>query len=719
MIPISATNVVALTAGLYHSLALKADCTVVGWGAGQSGDSYVQNYFYDQAKPSSRATNVLAIAAGKFHTLALKADGTVVGWGYNYHGQATGVPKTTTPPISSGLVSVSGETLSNMVAIAAGGNHSLALKADGSVVGWGYTVEGQSTIPSSANGAVAIAEGNSHCLALKPDGTVVGWGNNYYGQATGVATNSSPPYYASGIVIVSGQKLSNVVAIAAGDSHSLALKADGTVVGWGANGRGQTTIPASATNNVVAIAAGLAHSLALKADGTLVVWGYNLLRQTNTPANVTDLAAWGERPAGLWNIPSVSSPITAVASGSAHNVALTASGSVLAWGLNTWGEINVPLQAQSGVQAIGSGLGHNLALTANGSVLAWGLNDFGQTNVPTSAQSGVVAISVGGKHNLALRTNGTVVAWGLNGSGQTNVPPNLQGKVVAIGAGGEHSLALKADGAVVAWGGNTSGQTNVLPQAQSGVVAIAAGRYHNLALKSTGQVVAWGLNSSGQCDVPAEAQSGVVAVAAGYRQSLALMADGSVVRWGRNNSTIPASATNVVAIAAGDTHSLFLTASGAAGSAGSGGMESVRAQIPRGLPFFLRGGNDSVIAELGRVGPLQSTGTELSGAKALLAAVLELGMPYTLERDDVLHGFLYGSESLVDLDASRTFLEAENVRQQAAPDSPPVLLPDVAVLRYQRLADRLNLCLTNLAATGQPEIPRLVGHTYARARAGA
>ena len=283
MIPISATNVVALTAGLYHSLALKADCTVVGWGAGQSGDSYVQNYFYDQAKPSSRATNVLAIAAGKFHTLALKADGTVVGWGYNYHGQATGVPKTTTPPISSGLVSVSGETLSNMVAIAAGGNHSLALKADGSVVGWGYTVEGQSTIPSSANGAVAIAEGNSHCLALKPDGTVVGWGNNYYGQATGVATNSSPPYYASGIVIVSGQKLSNVVAIAAGDSHSLALKADGTVVGWGYSGY---ATPPAGLNNVVAVAVGGEHSLALKADGSVVGWGLNNYLQTTPPAGL-------------------------------------------------------------------------------------------------------------------------------------------------------------------------------------------------------------------------------------------------------------------------------------------------------------------------------------------------------------------------------------------------------------------------------------------------
>ena len=73
-----------------------------------------------------------------------------------------------------------------------------------------------------------------------------------------------------------------MVAIAAGDDYSLALKADGTVVGWGANNTGQTNIPAG-LSNVVAIAAGCNHSLALKADGTVVGWGDNGTGQTIIP----------------------------------------------------------------------------------------------------------------------------------------------------------------------------------------------------------------------------------------------------------------------------------------------------------------------------------------------------------------------------------------------------------------------------------------------------
>jgi hypothetical protein len=91
------------------------------------------------------------------------------------------------------------------VAIAAGGQHSLALKSDGTVAGWGYDYYGQVTPPAGLSGVAAIAAGVGHSLALKSDGTVVGWGDNMSGQAT-------PPEWLTG-----------VVAIAAGWKHSLAL----------------------------------------------------------------------------------------------------------------------------------------------------------------------------------------------------------------------------------------------------------------------------------------------------------------------------------------------------------------------------------------------------------------------------------------------------------------------------------------------------------------
>jgi hypothetical protein len=408
--------------------------------------------------------------------------------------------------------------------------------------------------------------------------------------------------------------------------------------------------------------------------------------------------------------------VTKIAAGFEHGLALKSNGTLVAWATNLVGyghsNTNIPASATN-VVAIAAGSYHSLALKADGSVVGWGNNPYGQTNIPASAASGVVAIAAGGAHSLALKADGSVVGWGWNIYGQTNIPASAT-SVVAIAGGGYHSLALKADGSVVGWGRGRHGQTNIPASATSGVVAIAAGEYHSLALKADGSVVGWGGwgEDYGQTTIPASATSGVVAIAAGYVHSLALKADGSVVVWGGNNHTlppIPASLTNVVAIAASYIHSLFLKTTGSSGSAGSEGLSFVRAEIPKRVGNFLVGANNTVLTNLDL--DLHASAADLSGAKALLTAVLELGMPYTLERDEVLHGFLYGSESLVDLDASRTFLQAENAKLLANPDAKPQALTEVAVLRYQRFAERLTARLNDLQATGQPEIPRLVGHT--------
>jgi hypothetical protein len=96
--------------------------------------------------------------------------------------------------------------LSNVVAIAAGAYHSLALQSKGTVVAWGLNSNGQTNIPSGLSTVVAVAGGNNHSLALQGNGTVVVWGDDNYGQ-----TN-----------VPSG--LSNVVAIAAGEYYTLAIK---------------------------------------------------------------------------------------------------------------------------------------------------------------------------------------------------------------------------------------------------------------------------------------------------------------------------------------------------------------------------------------------------------------------------------------------------------------------------------------------------------------
>jgi hypothetical protein len=269
----------------------------------------------------------------------------------------------------------------------------------------------------------------------------------------------------------------NVVAIAGGGVHSLALTNEGRVLGLGGTGEagfGEATIP-SELSNVVAVAAGGMHSLALKADGTVVGWGAG--------TNNTGIDPYF----GQAMVPANATNVVAIAAGYLNSLALTAEGRVVGWGVySDWGYFPVAVpNGLSNVVAIATGLTHGQALTARGVVFGWGSNSHGQTDTP-SGLSNVVAIAAGWSHTLALTSDGRVVAWGNGGRGETNIPSGLS-NVVAIAAGGSHSLALTLEGRVVGWGVYDINQQLIpvtIPDGLSNVVAIAAGDNHSLALKS-------------------------------------------------------------------------------------------------------------------------------------------------------------------------------------------------------------------------------------------
>lgn len=522
--------------------------------------------FADAAQIKSGSREFVQIAAGGDHALALKADGTVVAWGDNSHGQ-TNIPA----------------GLSDVVLIAAGAYHSLALKADGTVVGWGRNVEGQISVLDGLTGVKSIAAGVVHSFALKTDGTVVAWGGNSFGvrnvptELTDVVSIAALAYNSvalksDGTVVAWGRNidgqtnvggLEDVVSIAAGPQsyHSLALKADGTVVAWGANNDGSTIIPLE-LSNAVAVAAGLHHSLALRSDGTVVAWGRNNDGQSTVPPGLSD--------------------VVSIAAGVHFSLALKADGTVVAWGNITYGQTTVPAAFSLPVKGdrIAALSAHSLALLSDGTVVGWGRNSEGQINVPAGL-AGVVEIAAGTYHSLALKADGTVVGWGDNYYGQATPPVELTG-VVEIAGGSYHSLALKADGTVVGWGINSDGQ-RVAPVELDDVVSIAAGRSHSLALKSDGTVVGWGSNDFGEA-TPSVELTGVVAIAAAEDHSLALKADGTVVGWGYKNwgqITVPAELTGVVAIATAVNHSLALKADGTVVAWGSN--SDGQTSVPAGL----------------------------------------------------------------------------------------------------------------------------------------
>ena len=253
--------------------------------------------------------------------------------------------------------------LTNAVAIAAGWQHSVALRSNGTVVAWGRNDYGMCNVPPGLTNVVAIGAGMEHSMALTADGTVVTWGWDYYQQC------DVPP------------GLTGVIAISAGGDHSLALRADGIVVAWGRNSEGQCNVPPDLTN-AVAVAGGFQHSFAIRADGTVAAWGSDSSGQTQVPVGLSNIIAIATSSASLWA------------------VCLTANGTVVSWNAKP----PVPPDWTNAV-AVGAGPGWGLEVRADGAVSAWWGGDVvSGADVPTDLPR-ASAVSAGMGHSLSLHAS--------------------------------------------------------------------------------------------------------------------------------------------------------------------------------------------------------------------------------------------------------------------------------------------------------------------------
>jgi alpha-tubulin suppressor-like RCC1 family protein len=256
------TGVVEVAANSNVSLARRHDGTVVAWGredrgqrgnAGTSADPLLPSVVLDStgAKPLS---GVKAMAADGGTELALTVDGKLYGWGDNGYGQigSTAGKRADLPVL---VTDPSGKPLSGLRAIALGGQHAVAVLDDGQVLAWGRNDSNQLGNGERADrsepsfvlapngkqpltGVTAVSAAEKHTLALLSDGTVVAWGRNSDGQLGDRTTNArSLPVVVHGVG--AQPKLQGVREVAAGESYSVALLGDGTLVSWGANGRGQ------------------------------------------------------------------------------------------------------------------------------------------------------------------------------------------------------------------------------------------------------------------------------------------------------------------------------------------------------------------------------------------------------------------------------------------------------------------------------------------------
>lgn len=591
------TDVVALTAGVWHTCALRTTGEVMCWGdgaVGQIGDGELGTRPRPSPVAGLRAT---AISAGDTHTCAIDQDRKVLCWGSNHRGEAgRGDGPLQRPTAVDGLPPAD--------ALAAGDEFSCAL-ARGEVWCWGSDPlrdgyqDPPARVPGIA-GAAAIAAGQGHACALV-DGRVLCFGTGPKGQlGDGRPPDMIAPTSPHGLArprprLAEVADLRDARAITVGGGFACALRGTGAVVCWGDDRDGQlgdgpplvaagrdTPAPVTGLADVVEVVAGPAHACARLRGGGLRCWGYNEFSQAGpaqaAPPAATTLALGAAR----------------IAVGAAHACAWS-DRDAWCWGDNTYGQLGDGSRARSDVPVRPTGLGrprelvagarHTCLLDQVGAVQCWGDDTYGQlaspgrpTGEPIDEHRGpvplapieargrprpgpipgladVVDLGVYEHRTCAVRRGGDIVCWH-SFADQPLTPAHRLPGAVEIAVGAAHSCARLDDGGVRCWGTNHTGRLgdgttaerdgDVTVRGLTDAVALAAGRLHTCALRRTGAVACWGDGFQGQLGDGARADRpaptlvprlrGATALAVGEDATCAIDQERKVLCWGANEA---------------------------------------------------------------------------------------------------------------------------------------------------------------------------------------
>lgn len=360
---------------------------------------------------------LVPFSAGGNHSLAIRgASKQVYAWGYNSNGQV-GNGTTTQQNLP---LAVAGMT--DIIAVSGGWATSIALRRDGQMFGWGRDADGQLGLGTTATSRtlpvaldpsirpVQVHVAQDHVLLLLGDGTVLAAGDNPRGQL-GDGTTTSRDEFAP----VPG--LTDIIQIAGGTDFSMALRDDGTVWAWGGKRYGQvgngtggsaftevelSPVQVSGLTNIVRIANGRDHGMALRADGTLWTWGRNHYGQlgNGTGGTTSALSTVPVQVTGL-------STVVRMGGGDDFSTAVLSDGTLWAWGRNSVGGSASSNYCQLGgastntielapVQLAGitnavdvqSGIWFSLFERSDDSIWAFGRGTFGQRGDGTTVVCG-------------------------------------------------------------------------------------------------------------------------------------------------------------------------------------------------------------------------------------------------------------------------------------------------------------------------------------------
>ena len=564
---------VMVAGGRYHALAIMSDGTLWTWGAndyGQLGLGTAPTYLIS---PRQVASDIgwQSVAAGEYHTVAIKSDGTLWTWGDNSRGQlGDGSTNDKTIPTQIGKDT-------DWVSVAAGSYHTVAIKSDGTLWTWGANAYGQlgngtrddQTSPKKIDSEttwVSVAAGDYHTIAIDAQKTLWAWGDNHSGQ---LAQNPDNYNSKTSPVRVDSSPKVMWLSVAAGGSHTVAIQKNNTLWAWGSNDFGQmgtgTSAPNAYTYELTQIAgttwefvaAGHSHTMAVKQDGTLWAWGTNEYGQLGLGDQAPVYVA---APTRITPPPLPGTNWACVAAGSYNTVAIDDQGRLWAWGANECGQLGMgsaaptfspPVVTPTMISpdqwmSIATGRSHTVAIRSDNTLWTWGSNDQGQLGMGPAAAKHIVSpkqivttdpsndspwvrVAAGANHTVAIREDAatnehTLWAWGANRYGQLGDNSTTDGHLpkqivtttdlsnnspwIWVAAGANHTMAIKKDGTLWAWGANRYGQlgdnsttdshlpTKIGPDTDW--VSVAAGAFHTVGIRSDGTLWAWGDNSHGQ-----------------------------------------------------------------------------------------------------------------------------------------------------------------------------------------------------------------------------
>jgi len=475
------------------------------------------------------------------------------------------------------------------VAIAAGAGHSCVVRENGAVACWGANGKSQlgdgsnadrstPVVVSGIGDAVELALGRSHSCARRKSGAVVCWGSNERGQlGAGLDSASSPrPVAVRGLI--------DAVAIASGDDHVCALRAEGSVSCWGNNADGQLgnlarqtwnePAPLRGLNDATRIVAGSRHSCVLRKTGGAICWG------ANDKGQLGDGSKNGhERPSAVADL----SGLIGLAAAGSRTCGFT-SAAVYCFGELGLGESPSPRPRKvaegsqnDGIVELELGPEHACLRHQSGVTRCWGQNRDGRIGDgsfeararPVMVSLGSVRdLALGQRHSCALRADGKVSCWGDDAGGALGQgdPEDAAGQqrtgvrrvinlsdAIDLASGDDFSCAVRKSGEVLCWGRNDVGQlgdassdpSRAMPGPISNVedaIAIAAEAGHACIVRSTGAVLCWGVNDKGQLGRPAGPNQvrptpvakldDAIDVALGLEHGCALRRSGEVLCWG-------------------------------------------------------------------------------------------------------------------------------------------------------------------------------------------